>query len=185
MNCGFFIPTTMQIIFETTRLILRQFTLDDAPLIYQLNQDPEVVKYVHEPPLTSVDQAQEIIANIILPQYPNNLGRWAIHLKENNAFAGWCGLKYRADVDEIDLGYRLMKHYWGIGIATEAASHCLQYGFQNLNLKTIIGKAHIDNLASIGVLEKIGMKFISTGMEDECPIKIYSASHPAYNSLSL
>jgi ribosomal-protein-alanine N-acetyltransferase len=168
----------MQIIFETARLVLRQFTLDDAPLIYQLNQDPEVVKYVHEPPLTSVEQAEEIIANIIMPQYPNKLGRWSINLKENNAFVGWCGLKYRADLDEIDLGYRLMKSYWGKGIATEAASQTLQYGFQNLNLKTIIGKAHIDNLASIGVLEKIGMNFIANSIEDACPIKIYSATNP-------
>ncbi|MGI8582795.1 MAG: GNAT family N-acetyltransferase, partial [Chitinophagaceae bacterium] len=67
----------MHIVFETPRLILGQFTQDDAPLILQLNSDPEIVKYVHEPILTTEEQAKNIIVDIILPQYKNNLGRWA------------------------------------------------------------------------------------------------------------
>ena len=78
----------MHIIFETPRLILRRFTEDDAPLILQLNSDPKIVKYVHEPILETEEQATNIIINIILPQYENNLGRWAIHTKDNNDFIG-------------------------------------------------------------------------------------------------
>jgi len=97
----------MQIISETSRLILRQFTIEDAPLILQLNSDPEVVKYVHEPALTTEEDAQKILLNNILPQYKNDLGRWAVHIKDNMEFIGWCGLKFRPELDEIDLGYRL------------------------------------------------------------------------------
>ena len=78
----------MHIIFETPRLILRQFTEDDAPLILELNSDPEIVKYVHEPTLQTEEQAKKIIIDIILPQYKNNLVRWAIHTKDNNEFIG-------------------------------------------------------------------------------------------------
>ena len=102
----------MHIIFETPRLILRQFTEDDAPLILELNSDPEIVKYVHEPTLQTEEQAKKIIIDIILPQYKNNPGRWAIHTKDNNEFIGWCGLKYRPELDEIDLGYRLIQKAW-------------------------------------------------------------------------
>ena len=158
----------MQITLQTPRLILRQITIDDAPLILELNSDPEIVKYVHEPTLKTVEQAEEIITSIILPQYKNNLGRWAIITKDNNDFIGWCGLKYRPEMDEIDLGYRLVQKAWGKGFATEAAAKTLEYGFRTLNIKLITGRAHIENLASIKVLEKIGMDFIGEGMVDDC-----------------
>jgi len=168
----------MHIIFQTPRLILRQFTEADAPLILSLNSDPEIVKYVHEPTLQTEAQAQKILTDIILPQYKNNLGRWAIHTKDNMEFIGWCGLKHRPELDEIDLGYRLMQKAWGKGFATEAAQHTLNHGLNNLQLKLITGRAHIENLASIKVLEKIGMDFIGEGIVDDCPVRTYTKSNP-------
>ncbi len=167
----------MHFIFQTPRLILRQITIDDAPLILALNSDPEIVKYVHEPTLKTVEQAQEIITGIILPQYKNNLGRWAIIIKDSNDFIGWCGLKYRPEKDEIDLGYRLMQKAWGKGFASEAAAKTLEYGFNSLNLQLITGRAHMENTASIKVLEKIGMDFIGEGMVDDCPVRTYTKAN--------
>ena len=168
----------MHIIFQTPRLILRQFTEADGPLILSLNSNPEIVKYVHEPTLKTVEQAEKILQDIILPQYKNNLGRWAIHTKDNMDFIGWCGLKYRPELDEIDLGYRLMQKAWGKGFATEAAQHSLDFGFKPLDLKLITGRAHIENIASIKVLEKIGMDFIAEGIVDDCPVKTYTKANP-------
>lgn len=168
----------MQIIFETPRLILRQFTEADAPLILSLNSHPEIVKYLHEPTLKTVEQAEKILQDIILPQYKNNLGRWAIHTKHNMEFIGWCGLKYRPEVDKIDLGYRLMQKAWGKGFATEAAQYSLEHGFNKLNLKLITATAHIKNLGSIQVLEKIGMNFIGEGIVDDCPVRTYTKANP-------
>ena len=168
----------MHIIFQTPRLILRQFTKADAPLILGLNSDPEIVKYVHEPTLKTIEQAEKILTDIILPQYKNNLGRWAIHTKDNMDFIGWCGLKYRPGLDEIDLGYRLMQKAWDKGFATEAAKASLEHGFNKLNLKRITGRAHVENLASIKVLEKIGMHFIGEGIVDDCPVRTYTKVNP-------
>lgn len=167
----------MKIIFETPRLILRQFTEVDAPLILALNSDPDIVKYVHEPILKTQEQAENILKEIILPQYKNNLGRWAIHTKGNMEFIGWCGLKFRPERDEIDLGYRLVQKAWGKGFATEAAQHSLEHGFKNLQLKLITGRAHIENQGSIKVLEKIGMDFIGEGIVDDCPVRTYTKSN--------
>ena len=167
----------MHIIFQTPRLILRQFTETDAPLILGLNSDPEIVKYVHEPTLKTVEEAEKILTGIILPQYKSNLGRWAIHTKDNMDFIGWCGLKYRPELDEIDLGYRLMQQAWGKGFATEAAQYSLDYGFAKLNLKLITGRAHIENIGSIKVLEKIGMDFIGEGIVDDCPVRTYTKAN--------
>jgi [ribosomal protein S5]-alanine N-acetyltransferase len=163
-------------IFETPRLILRQFTVDDAPLIYRLNNDPEILKYLHEKAPENEAQAREIIINVIMPQYQNRLGRWAMHTKEDYRFIGWCGLKYLENDGIIDLGYRVMKDLWGNGYATEAAIHTLRYGLSDLQIDTIRGIVHVDNKASIHVLEKAGMKFSREALLEDQPVKIYTIS---------
>lgn len=164
----------MHIIFETPRLLLRQFTEEDAPLIYKLNSDPEIVKYVHEPVLENEVQAKKILTHYILLQYQLNLGRWAIHTKANNEFIGWCGLKYIEETGIIDLGYRLLKFAWGKGYATEAAKYTLDYGLRDLKIEVITGMAHIENIASLKVLEKIGMNFSKEDIVDKQPVKVYT-----------
>jgi len=169
----------MQIIFETERLVLRRFTEADTGLLLYLNSDPEVLKYLHEPLLKDEAHALEILRTIIFPQYEKDLGRWAVHTKEKNEFIGWCGLKFRPEINETDLGYRFIKSTWGKGYATEAASATLDHGFKKLKLPLITGRAHIDNIASIKVLEKIGMQYIGEGIVDDCPVRTYTAANPS------
>jgi [ribosomal protein S5]-alanine N-acetyltransferase len=167
-------------ILTTPRLYLSQFTIDDAPLILALNT-PTVLKYVQERLPKDVDDAKQIITNIIIPQYElYQLGRFAIHVKEDNRFVGWCGLKYLKEENEIDLGYRFMENEWGKGFATEAAAACLQFGFEERNLETIIGRAHIDNIASQKVLQKVGLLYNKDIDEDGTTIKVYSINKETY-----
>lgn len=161
----------MNIILQTDRLFLRQFTEADAPQLRELDSHPGVQQYVPKLVFTSDEEAKELIVNIILPQYKNNLGRWAVHLKDSNEFIGWCGLKLVNG--EIDLGYRFLPSAWGKGYATEIAIATLEYGHQNLNLEKIIAHAHIHNMASQKVLEKIGMQFAGEGMDEGLPVKGY------------
>lgn len=163
------------VILETPRLTLRRFTEADAPLIFDLNSDPAILKYLHEFPLIDEKDALRILREIIFPQYENNLGRWAVIIKETGEFIGWCGLKHRPELNEIDLGYRFKKTSWGNGYATEAAKHVLRYGLEILKLKEITGRAHVENIASLKVLEKIGMKFIKEEIVDNCPVKTFVA----------
>ena len=163
----------MSIILETPRLYLRKFTEADVPLIKELNSQPEVVKYLHEPLLETEEQAKNILINHILPQYKLNLGRWATFVKETDTFIGWCGLKYRPELNETDLGYRFSSQHWGKGYATESAQHVLNYGLKTLKLKEITGRAHVENLASLKVLEKIGMQYIKEEIVDDCPVKTF------------
>jgi ribosomal-protein-alanine N-acetyltransferase len=170
----------MNIILETPRLFFREFTTDDAPLIYTLNSDPEVLKYVHEEPIGSHEVALANITGRILPQYANyGYGRWAVHLKDTSEFIGWCGLKFRPERQEIDLGYRFIRSTWGKGYATEAAKATVQHGFQVLALDEITGMAHIENLASLRVLEKCGMRFSRFDEVDGCPVKAFSLPNPS------
>lgn len=148
------------LVFETKRLLLRRFTIEDAGLIFELNKDPEVVRYTLDP-MYSMEQAAAVLENVIIPQYTlYNIGRWAIHEKSNLNFIGWCGLKFRPEENEVDLGYRLQTTAWGKGFATEAAFASLQYGFNKIGLSRIVGRALPANLASIRVLEKCEMNYI-------------------------
>lgn len=149
----------MNVIIQTNRLLLRTFTIDDVQLIYELNNDADVTRYTYDP-MNEMEQARQVLEKIILPQYAlYNHGRWAVHTKDQLEFIGWCGLKYRPERHEVDLGYRYKKSAWGKGYATEAAYACLQYGFEKLNIGKITGRAVPENVASWRVLEKIGMEF--------------------------
>ena len=169
----------MNVIIETERLLLRTFTEEDAPLIYDLNLNPEVIRYTFDP-IKDVSHALEIIQKVILPQYAlYNHGRWAVHLKPTLEFLGWCGLKYLAEEDEIDLGYRFKKEYWGKGYATEAAFASIKYGFEKLNLRRIVGRADPENLGSVAVLEKCNMTYIGEYEMDGHPVLTYEIFNPS------
>ncbi len=170
----------MPTIFESERLLFREFNLNDAPLIYELNSDPEVIKYVHEKP-TTLQSSQIVLKEIIFPQYAlYHFGRWAIHLKNSLDFIGWCGLKFIKEKNEIDLGYRFKKKYWNKGYATEAVKTCIRYGFEELHIDKIIAKAHEQNISSLNVIEKCNMQFIENEMGDNCLIKKYELTHQQY-----
>src|SRR5690349_25043459 len=169
----------MNIVIETERLILRTFAMDDAHLIYELNLDPEVTRYTFDP-MKDIEQAKTVLEKTILPQYTlYNHGRWAVHLKRNKEFIGWCGLKATPERNEIDLGYRFAKKFWGKGYATEAAFACLKYGFEKLNLQRIIGRAISGNKGSIKVLEKCDMVYLGEQMVDGYIHKTYEAVNPS------
>jgi len=167
----------MNVVIETERLLLRTFTIHDAPLILDLNSDPEVTRYTLDP-LTDIDQAKQVLEKAILPQYAlYNHGRWAVHSKPALEFIGWCGLKLIPG-NEIDLGYRFKQSVWGKGFATEAAYACLKYGFEVLNLRKIIGRAMPANMASQRVLEKIGMQFTTEEEVEGHPARTYEIYNP-------
>ena len=175
----------MNSIIETDRLLLRLFTLDDAPLIFQLNLDPEVTRFTGDP-IINMEEAERVLQQIIIPQYAlYNHGRWAVHVKHDLEFIGWCGLKTKpatglggSEGMEIDLGYRLLKKAWGKGYATEAAYACIKYGFEKLNLPRIIGRAMPQNTGSIRVLEKCDMRYLGEEVVDGHPARTYESINP-------
>ena len=169
----------MNIVIETERLLLRTFTELDTNLIYDLNSDPDVTQYTHDP-VKDIIHASEIIQKVILPQYAlYNHGRWAVHLKPSLQFLGWCGLKYRPELNETDLGFRLKKEFWGKGYATEAAFASIKYGFESVGLKQITGRAEVENVASWKVLEKCGMTYMGIQDVDGYPVKTYEVHNPS------
>ena len=147
-------------ILQTKRLWLRKLSVIDAPFFFELNNDPDVLKYTGNDPFVDEQAAIDF-----LNSYPQNnyekygYGRWSVMLKETDDWLGWCGLRFSPDENETDIGYRFFKKHWGKGYATESARACLEYGFEKLHLKRIVGRAMKDNIASLVVLQKIGMQY--------------------------
>lgn len=145
-----------QFILETSRLQLRPFESEDATSLFLLNSDPLVLQYTGDVPFKDISEAAEFILKYDhYQQY--GYGRWATFDKESNAFLGWCGLKYSPEKRETDIGFRFHREYWGNGFATEAAKSCIDYGFAELSLSRIVGRAQIGNISSHKVLQKNGM----------------------------
>ena len=149
----------MKIIIETERLLLREITLDDKEELFQLYTNSEVLKYTGELPVGSMGEMEQAIQIRISNYEKYGYGRWATILKSEKQFVGWAGLAYLPEFDEVDIGYRFFPQYWGLGIATEASEAILEYGFKQLELEKIVALAMEENIASIRVMEKIGMKF--------------------------
>lgn len=137
---------------------MRPFGREDARDAYELNLDPEVLKYTGDEPFESVDAARVFLENY--DQHAKyQVGRLAVIEKRTEKFIGWCGLKYHPESDEYDIGFRFKRSSWGLGLATETAQRCLAHGFQTLEIPVVMGRAMYANTASINVLDKLGMTF--------------------------
>lgn len=161
------IKSKIKVFSETERFILREILPTDVDKLFELDSDPEVHRYLGNSPVTSKDQIIDVI-NFIRQQYVDNgIGRWAIIDKKTNDFIGWTGLKFVTDLTNnhknyYDLGYRLIKKYWGQGIATETALASLNYAFDKLNADEVYAMADCENDSSNKILNKIGLSFIET-----------------------
>lgn len=143
-------------IAETERLEFRRFQAEDAEGFFQLNNDPEVVRYTGDVAFNSVNEARDFLA--AYGHYAaHGYGRWSLYSKKSGEYVGFCGLNYSAAKDEVDLGFRIKREYWNTGLATEAGACALRLGFEQFGIKRIVGRAMRDNPASQRVLEKLGM----------------------------
>ncbi|MBE9035307.1 GNAT family N-acetyltransferase [aff. Roholtiella sp. LEGE 12411] len=141
---------------ETPRLQLRQFILDDFDNLFRLYSDAEVMKYLS---LRTREQTQASLHKHIQHWQQHNFGMWAVIHKDSSKLIGRCGLGFLENTPEVELGYVFDKSYWNMGLGTEASQATLQYGFKELKLERIVAIAKPDNIASVRVIQKIGMKY--------------------------
>ncbi len=169
------------LIIETERLLLRPFRIDDIESSYAMNLDAEVNKYTGDGGIVTKEEIKRRILEDVIGDYQKHgFGRLAVEFKENNKFIGFTGLKFLEDLNEVDIGYRSMKDYWGKGIATEAAAACINFGFETLGIKKIIAMVLPENIGSIKVLEKLNFEFEKTFIEDKHITSLYSLTRTNY-----
>ena len=150
------------IIFETERLSIRQYTKADEEHFFRLNGDAEVMRYIREPK-NRAECSLFLARNIDLYQQNPLMGRWAMEVKETGVFVGSFAIipvenTEDYSVSEIQLGYALLKDYWGKGFATESTLAGKQYAFDLMKLSRIVGITTTDNFASQKVLLRCGFE---------------------------
>ena len=142
---------------ETERLRLRMFRPDDLDHLAALFSDPEVVRFVGDGQTVSREESDRALQSIIKHWQTHGFGRWAVIEKRTDTFIGFGGLRSLFGTPEVV--YHLGKKNWGKGFATELAFAALRFGFEERGFERIVAIAKPLNVASIHVMEKLGMKF--------------------------
>lgn len=145
---------------ETERLVLRKIKISDLDSVYKYASDPMVPKYLLWSPHSSIYFTKAYLREVQKHYKKQNFFDWGVTLKGENKIIGTCGFSsFNIQHNTGELGYVLGSEYWGRGIAAEAASAVIDFGFKVLNLHRIEANLMIENTQSKRVLEKCGMKF--------------------------
>lgn len=148
------------IVLETERLSLRQFSIDDAPFILALLNEPSFLRYIGDKKVRNIDDARQYLLNGPIASYKQNgFGLYRVELKDSRTPIGMCGLIKRAELPDVDIGFAFLPDFWGQGFAYEAATAVMNQAEDTLKLKRIVAITSLDNDASIKLLQRIGLVF--------------------------
>jgi RimJ/RimL family protein N-acetyltransferase len=164
-------------VLTTHRLILRQFTPQDAPFILSLLNDPAFLHFIGDKGVRTIDDARNYLTNGPIASYQRHgFGLYLVELKETGTPIGMCGLLKRDSLEHVDLGFAFMPDYRRQGFGFESASAVLSYARKDLKLGHILAITNPDNAGSINLLEKLGFKFKRTIRlsEDGSEVKLFS-----------
>lgn len=144
---------------KTERLLLRQWTEDDFLPFAEMCNDKEVMEFF--PKLQTQEESFEMGRKILSLINELGWGLWAIEIPNQHKFIGFVGLHTPTNKMPfspcVEIGWRLSKHYWGKGYATEAAEEALKYAFNTLNLNEVVSFTTLANDRSKAIMQKIGM----------------------------
>ena len=147
----------MQLI-ETERLILRHFTLEDAPFIDQLFNDPDFIRFIGDRNIQTTEDARQFLEERLIPNYEKfGFGFYLVATKELGTSIGMCGLVKRDFLEDVDIGYAFLPIARGKGYALEAAQATMAYGKNELHIPRIVAITSIDNTRSMHLLQKLGL----------------------------
>ncbi len=148
------------IVVETDRLVLRHLTLNDAPFIVELLNEPSFLRFIGDRGVKSLQDARRYLLEGPIASYRRSgFGLNLAFLKETGEPVGMCGLLKRETLPSPDLGFALMPAHWRRGYAFEAAGAILAQAPVTLGLKRVLAITSPDNLASMALLEKLGFRF--------------------------
>lgn len=148
---------------ETERLILRRLKLEDVAEIFFLRSDESVLKFIGKEPAKTIREAEEFIEKIDTGINSNHTIMWGIALKENSEklIGTICLWNMQMENDRSEIGFVLHPDHWRKGIMKDAIHKIIDYGFTSMNLHSIEGRIHPENIGSASVLESTG--FVKEG----------------------
>lgn len=151
-------------IFQSERLGFRHWVNDDIVPFAEMCNDPFVMEFF--PKRLSLQETNELVERIKKHFAENGYGLYAVDILDTQTFIGFIGFatpRFEAFFTPcIEIGWRLKRDSWGQGFATEGASKCLEYGFQQLNFREVFSFTSENNQRSVRVMQKIGMQLVGS-----------------------
>ncbi len=147
---------------ESTRLILRPFSIKDVEDVFLYASDEIVTKYLTWPPHTDISQTKKIVKEFFM----DKPGVFAIELKSERKCIGCIELRIYTEHDKASFGYVLNRKYWNKGYMTEALKRIIDFAFSKLGLNRIEATHYVGNEGSGRVMQKCGMIYEGTGLQE-------------------
>ncbi len=145
---------------KSKRLILSEFTKNDASFFYELANDPDFIKYIGDRNVNTVLDAEKYIAENIIPSYTlHGFGFYIVRLKENGTSIGMCGLIKRDWMDYVEIGFAFLTKYRGKGYAIESSIVTKEYAKENVGISTLSAITDVNNEKSGNLLKRLGLEF--------------------------
>jgi RimJ/RimL family protein N-acetyltransferase len=147
------------LLLHTGRLCLRPLAETDAPALFGLFSDPEVMRYWSTSPWTQLEQAQAMIADAAEGVRSGRHLRLAATQAETGQLIGTCSLfnLYRSS-QRAEIGYALGRAFWGQGLMHEALSALVAMAFGDWGLRRLEADIDPRNTASARALERLGFR---------------------------
>jgi RimJ/RimL family protein N-acetyltransferase len=163
-------------VLETQRLILREFTTDDAQFILTLLNEPSFLRYIGDKQVRNLEDARQYILNGPVASYERHgFGLYLVELRDAHAPIAMCGLIKREELPDPDIGFAFLPDFWNKGFAFEAAAAVLKDAHERFRLERILAITSLDNEASIKLLERLGFRFdrVIELSKDREPVKLF------------
>jgi len=149
---------------ESPRLYLREIVSSDAPALFRIYSDAQVMRWFGSDPMTAPTDAQYLVNLYAGWRRMANPGtRWGLQLKGRDELIGTCGLfKWNRGWKNCTVGFELDRSGWGRGLMKEALATILPWGFEVLQVHRVEAQVHPHNAASLGLLSSLG--FVREGL---------------------
>lgn len=148
------------VILQTARLSLRTVEEADAPFYLNLLNTREFIENIGDRGIRTLAAARDAIAKgPVAMQAALGHSIYLVELKDSGVAIGMCGLIKRDTLDDVDLGYAFLPPYFGQGYGHEAARAVLEHARGVLRMTRLVAITSPGNIASIALLEKLGMRF--------------------------
>lgn len=152
---------TRKPLFETERLVLREFDLEDAPFILELLNSPGWLANIGDRGVKTLDEARNYLTDGPMASFEQHgFGLAMVALRDSGEGIGMCGLIKRESLPHVDIGYALLPAFMGQGYAFEIASATVDYARVQHGLRRLVAITDPKNAASIKLLEKLGMQWV-------------------------
>lgn len=140
--------------------MLRRVTLDDAGLMLAIWNDPAFIRYVGDRGVRTIEEAEKALEEGAFKLYEEyGYGPYCMSRKIDGALIGICGLFRRENLTDPDIGFGVLPDYCGKGFAREAAEAVVAHARDDLGIECLTAIVSPENVASIGLIEKLGLRF--------------------------